>query len=83
MIINLRTCCVCRKIFPKTNLIRIVKTTDGKIFIDKFGKSNGRGAYVCKNKECRTKLKKMKSLNKTFKCQVDDEIYEELLKKEN
>ena len=83
MIINLRTCCICRKSFPKSDLIRVVKTADGKIFIDKSGKASGRGAYICKKEDCKGKLKKLKSLNKAFKCQVSDEIYEELLKKEN
>ena len=83
MVINLRTCCVCRKMYPKSDLIRVVKTSDGKIFIDESGKANGRGAYICKSEECKNKLKKLKSLNKAFKCQVSDEIYEELLKKEN
>lgn len=78
--ISLRTCCVCRNKFPKSELTRIVKTTDGKINIEKFRRIEGRGAYICKCDECRSKLKKLKSLNKAFKCAVSDEIYEELLK---
>lgn len=80
MSVSLRTCCVCRKMMPKNDLIRVVKSADGKIFIDMTGKADGRGAYVCKDDECRNKLKKLRSLNKAFKCQVNDEVYEELLK---
>jgi hypothetical protein len=76
----LRSCCVCRNKMPKKDLIRIVKTADGKIFIDKTGKSDGRGAYICKSDECKTKLNKSKGLNRAFKCQVSQEVYEELLK---
>lgn len=83
MLKSLRTCCVCRKMLPKTNLIRVVKTSEGKIFVDYTGKADGRGAYVCKSSECRSKLKKIKGLNKAFKCQINDEIYDEVFKKEN
>ena len=30
----------------KRDLLRIVKTKDGEIFIDPTGKKNGRGAYI-------------------------------------
>ncbi len=65
---------------PKSELTRVVKSANGQILIDKTGKVEGRGAYICKSDECINKLKKLKSLNKAFKCQVSDEIYEELLK---
>ena len=45
---------------------------------DKTGKANGRGAYVCKDKECYAKLCKQKSLNKAFKCNVPAEVYEKI-----
>lgn len=70
-----RTCIACREMKDKSELIRIVKNADGEIFLDKTGKANGRGAYICKNKECFAKLKKQKGLSKTFKCQINDEIY--------
>lgn len=78
--VSLRTCCVCRKKMPKSELTRVVKSANGQILIDNTGKVEGRGAYICKSDECINKLKKLKSLNKAFKCQVSDEIYEELLK---
>ena len=65
---------------PKSELTRVVKSANGQILIDNTGKVEGRGAYICKSDECINKLKKLKSLNKAFKCQVSDEIYEELLK---
>lgn len=75
---TLRLCIACREMKDKRTLIRVVKNKDGRIFIDRTGKANGRGAYVCKNTECLEKLKKQKSLNKAFKCAVDNEIYENL-----
>lgn len=71
---RLRMCVACRQMKDKRSLIRVVKDKEGNISIDETGKKNGRGAYVCKEPECFAKLKKQKSLNKAFKCNIDDEI---------
>ena len=47
-----RTCIACRQVKAKRDLIRIVKTKDEGIVIDANGKKPGRGAYLCKTKEC-------------------------------
>ena len=75
---KLRMCIACRTLQDKRNLTRLVKDKEGNIFIDETGKKNGRGAYVCKNEECLNKLLKQKSLNKAFKTNVNDEIYQKL-----
>ena len=62
----------------KKDLIRIVKNKDGNISIDKTGKANGRGAYICNNVECLEKAIKSKRLEKTFEEKIDNEIYENL-----
>ena len=74
-----RMCICCREMKDKKQLTRVVKNKDGEIFIDSTGKKNGRGAYVCNNADCLKKLKKNKVLNKTFKCAVPDQIYDQLL----
>ncbi|WP_044495935.1 YlxR family protein, partial [Clostridioides difficile] len=43
------------------------------------GGANGRGAYVCKSSECLKKAIKSKALNKAFKIDVPDEVYDNLL----
>lgn len=68
-------CVVCRGQSDKKTLLRIVKNKEGQIFVDKTGKANGRGAYVCKNKECFEKLQKQKGLNRAFMCEVPQEVY--------
>ncbi len=73
-----RMCIACRQMKDKKELLRIVKNKDGLISVDKTGKQNGRGAYMCKNIECLNILKKQKSLNKTFKTNVDEKVYIEL-----
>ena len=72
---KLRMCIVCRQMKDKRKLIRVVKDKEGNISVDPTGKKNGRGAYLCKDEDCLSKMIKQKSLNKTFKTNVDDNIY--------
>ncbi len=72
--VPMRMCIACREMKPKKELIRIVKSGD-EIKLDKTGKANGRGAYICNDKECIQKLKKQKLLNRVFSCNVDNEVY--------
>ncbi len=43
-----RTCVVCREKRERQDLLRIVKTPEGKIIFDATGRIDGRGAYVCR-----------------------------------
>ena len=70
-----RTCVSCKKEFLKNELVRVVKNKDGEIFIDKSGKANGRGAYVCGGAECTKRLMRSKALDRAFKVSVPEEIY--------
>jgi uncharacterized protein len=47
-----RTCIACRQVKAKRDLIRIVKTNDEGVVVDANGKKPGRGAYLCRTKEC-------------------------------
>ena len=62
--IPMRTCVVTREKLPKNELIRIVRTPEGTVIIDKTGKANGRGAYLKKEKEVFLNAKKNKILNR-------------------
>lgn len=75
--IPMRTCIVCRKNLPKSDLIRIVKTKDGEIMPDPTGKASGRGCYVCKE-GCGSVFIKKKAANRAFKTNVGEEVYERL-----
>lgn len=81
-----RTCIACRQEFLKKDLLRIVKDKEGNFFVDKTGKANGRGAYICGKSECAKKLQKAKLLDRVFSSTVPGEIYqtitEELLDKQ-
>jgi len=72
-----RTCLGCNKKNNKNYLIRIVKNENG-IFIDKNGKMNGRGAYICNNVECFEKSVKNKRIERSLNTKIDNEIYQEL-----
>lgn len=74
----MRMCTGCREMKPKRELIRVVKTPEGDIRIDSTGKLNGRGAYICKNKECLSKAKKINSLSRAFETSISEDIYNRL-----
>ena len=42
----------CRQVKPKRELIRLVRTAEGRVDIDLSGKKSGRGAYLCRNLSC-------------------------------
>ena len=73
-----RTCIGCNTQKNKNELIRIVMNKEGQISIDKTGKANGRGAYICNNVDCLEKIIKSKRLEKSFETQISDDIYEKL-----
>lgn len=77
--IKMRRCVNCREIKHKSELLRIVRTPEGKFMIDFTGKANGRGAYVCKNENCAAETKKRRKLDKSFKSALPAEIYDEIL----
>ncbi len=76
--VPMRMCTGCREMKPKKELVRVVKTSDGEIRLDTTGKLNGRGAYICKNKECLNKARKMNAFSRAFEMTVPNEIYNQL-----
>ena len=73
-----RTCIGCNEIKLKKELIRIVKNKEGQISLDKTGKANGRGAYICDKIECLEKAIKTKRLERNFETKISEDIYNEL-----
>lgn len=72
-----RKCTGCQTMKPKKELIRVVKTKENTFCIDTTGKMNGRGAYICNNEDCFNKALKNKGLERSFKCSVPKDIYEQ------
>ena len=75
MAVVFRMCAVCREKRPKSELLRIVKSPDGKIYIDEEGKRDGRGMYICRDKDCCEKAAKRRVVEKAFKTAPGD-IYD-------
>lgn len=73
-----RMCFICRNILSKKNMIRLVKNSNSEILIDKTGKANGRGAYICLSEACIEKISKQKILNRAFKCDFPEDVYKKL-----
>jgi len=73
-----RTCIGCNSKKDKKDFIRIVKDNQNNISIDKTGKANGRGAYICDSMDCLEKAIKNKRIEKSFKMNIDEKVYEEL-----
>lgn len=67
-----RTCVGCRTVKPKRELVRVVRTSESGIEIDPGGKQAGRGAYLCRNKECWDTALKRHSLDRALKTAIDD-----------
>ena len=73
-----RTCMGCNEKKDKKELIRIVKNKNNEISIDKTGKKEGRGAYICDDIKCLEKVIKSKRLERVLEIEITQEIYESL-----
>ncbi|MDD2362043.1 MAG: YlxR family protein [Oscillospiraceae bacterium] len=76
--VPLRMCTGCGEMKPKRELVRIVKSPEGEIALDKSGRMPGRGAYVCPNRECLKAARKARRLEKAFSCAIPAEVYSRL-----
>lgn len=73
-----RTCMGCNSKKNKNDLIRIVKNKQNEVIIDKTGKQEGKGAYICKRQECLDKVIKSKRLEKVLETKISEEFYNNL-----
>ena len=73
-----RTCMGCNQKKDKRELIRIVKDSNQNISIDKTGKANGRGAYICNDINWLEKVIKNKRLERALETNISDDIYNDL-----
>lgn len=72
--IPLRQCVGCQVNKPKKELIRIVRSPEGEVFIDPTGKKSGRGAYICADEECIRKALKEKRLERALQHPIAKEV---------
>ena len=76
--VPMRKCIGCNEMKEKKELVRVVRAPDGLISLDTTGRSNGRGAYVCRNALCLQAARKAKRLEKAFGCAVPANVYDRL-----
>jgi len=79
--VPLRKCAGCGQMKEKKQMIRIIRTETGTVEFDPTGRRNGRGAYLCRDKNCFTDAVKKKALQRSLKCSIDNELIQ-LLEKE-
>lgn len=79
--IPMRQCVGCGEMKGKKEMMRVLKSAeDDSICLDITGKKNGRGAYVCKNRDCLIKARRNKGLERSFKMSIPNEVYDTLEK---
>ena len=78
--IPMRMCVGCREMKPKKELIRVVHQPDGGVILDRTGKAAGRGAYLCPDKACLEKARKIRVIQRTFETQIDQAVFDQLAK---
>ena len=79
--VPLRTCGVSNEKCEKKDLLRVVRNNEGQVFVDDTNKANGRGAYLKKDETVIEKARKTKVLERHLDVKIENEIYEELLKR--
>ena len=79
--IPLRQCVGCSERKPKGELLRVVRTPEGEIVLDKTGRKNGRGVYLCNEVKCFNKARKNGRISAHLETEIPVEIYEALEKK--
>lgn len=77
----MRRCIGCNTSKDQKDLYRIAYY-EGELVFDRTGNANGRGLYVCKNRDCIENAEKRRALHRGFKCNLPagevSRIFEEL-----
>lgn len=79
--VPLRTCVVSNEKCEKKDLLRVVRNNEGQVFVDDTNKANGRGAYLKKDEMVIERARKTKILERHLDVKIENEIYDELLKR--
>lgn len=74
--IPMRMCVACREMRAKKDLMRVVRTAEGELWLDTTGKLNGRGAYLCRDAACMNKAIKTRALERALEAPMTDALKE-------
>lgn len=70
----MRTCLACQTKRPKRELVRVVRTPEGTLVLDRTGKISGRGAYVCATRMCVEQAIKTKRFDRALEVVLTNEM---------
>ena len=73
-----RRCVGCGEHFPKSELVRVLRTPEGEVVLDLTGKKSGRGAYICKKAQCLKKARKSKRIETSLECSIPETVYDRM-----
>ena len=74
----MRKCLATNELCPKKDLLRVVRSPEGKVFFDYSSKANGRGAYIKASLEAIELAEKKGCLNRALETTVPAEVFEAL-----
>ena len=74
-----RLCLGCRETKTKSEMLRIVRTSEGTVQIDPKGKISGRGAYICKNRSCLDKVIRSRALDRALGVSVPADVVDSMI----
>ncbi len=74
-----RTCLGCRTVNAKRQLVRLVRTPEGRVLVDPTGKANGRGAYVHERRQCWDTALQTHLVDRALKIELTDANRADLL----
>ena len=77
--IPLRKSVVSNEMFPKKELVRVVRDKEGHVSLDPTSKANGRGAYIGLDRDIAAMAKKKRIFDKAFEMKIPDAFYDELI----
>lgn len=75
--VPMRMCVSCREMFPKKELIRVVRGED-ETRVDPTGKAAGRGAYICGQPACLEKAKRTRAVERALGGNIEEGLYEKI-----
>ena len=72
--VPVRQCIGCGEMKNKSEMMRVLKDSDGMVTLDVTGRKNCRGAYLCISGECLHKARKNRGMEGSFKMCFPEEL---------
>ena len=76
--VPMRMCVACREMKAKKELVRVVRSAEGAVSIDRSSKAPGRGAYLCNDMACFERAIKTRALERALSQKIDDTMLQQI-----